>query len=86
VHRRLDRTFPQACIVASVHRMGLLSYFDRVVLMDAGRLVDSGTLEQLRDRQPAFARMLEGSGHAADLDALQLAQALGVETDAEIDH
>jgi len=35
-------------------------------------------VEELRDRQPAFARMLEGSAHAAELDALQLAQALGV--------
>ena len=86
VHQRFGRTFPGACIVASVHRMGLLSYFDRVVLMDAGRLVDSGTVEELRERQPAFARMLEGSAHAAELDALQLAQALGVDSDAELDH
>jgi len=87
VHQRLARTFPGACIVASVHRMSLLSYFDRVVLMDAGRVVDSGSVETLRDRQPGFARMLEGSAHAAsavELDALQLAQALGAETDAEL--
>ena len=89
VHQRLGRTFPQACIVASVHRMGLLSYFDRVVLMDAGRVVDSGSVPALRGRHPEFARMLEGSTHAAaepagiELDALQIARALGVETDAE---
>jgi ABC-type multidrug transport system fused ATPase/permease subunit len=87
VHQRLARTFPQACIVASVHRMSLLSYFDRVVLMDAGRVVDSGGVEALRDRQPAFARMLQGSAHAApsELDDLQVAGALGAETDAELD-
>jgi ABC-type multidrug transport system fused ATPase/permease subunit len=90
VHQRLSRTFPRACIVASVHRMSLLSYFDRVVLMDAGRVVDSGSVEALRDRQPGFARMLEGSAHAAamaaahELDALDVSQALGAETDAEI--
>jgi ABC-type bacteriocin/lantibiotic exporter with double-glycine peptidase domain len=91
VHQRLARTFPDACIVASVHRMSLLSYFDRVVLMDAGRVIDSGRVTALRDRQPSFARMLEGSAHAAasavddELDALQLSQALGVERDAEFD-
>ncbi len=91
IHQRLGRTFPDACIVASVHRMSLLSYFDRVVLMDAGRVVDSGSVEALRDRQPSFAHMLEGSAHAAssavgdELDALQLSQALGAETDAELD-
>ncbi len=89
VHQRLGRTFPQACIVASVHRMSLLSYFDRVVLMDAGRVVDSGGVDALRSRQPGFARMLEGSAHAAaeaaaELDVLQLSQALGAETDAEL--
>ena len=91
IHQRLARTFPDACIVASVHRMSLLSYFDRVVLMDAGRVVDCGSVEAVRDRQPSFAHMLEGSAHAAscavgdELDALQLTQALGAETDAELD-
>ncbi|MEP6504136.1 MAG: ABC transporter ATP-binding protein [Betaproteobacteria bacterium] len=63
IHHRLAQTFPQACIVASVHRMSLLPHFDRVGLMDGGHLVDIGTLAQLRERQPAFARMLVGSAH-----------------------
>jgi ATP-binding cassette subfamily B protein len=86
VHQRLGRTFPGACIVASVHRMGLLSYFDRVVLMDAGRVVDTGTIQALRERNPGFATMLLGSAHAAPasaVDALQISAALGVETDCE---
>ncbi len=89
VHQRLARTFPGACIVASVHRMGLLSYFDRVVLMDAGRVVDAGTVAALKARQPAFERLLHGSSHAAaqadgEPDVLQLLQGLGAETDAEL--
>jgi ATP-binding cassette subfamily B protein len=86
VHQRLARTFPGACIVASVHRMGLLSYFDRVVLMDAGRVVDTGSIDELRGRHDSFARMLQGSAHAAstdELDAMLVSQALGAETDAE---
>jgi len=86
VHQRLGETFPDACIVASVHRMSLLSYFDRVVLMDAGRVVDTGTIEALRDRHPGFADMLQGSAHACpdtDLDALLVSAALGAETDCE---
>jgi ABC-type multidrug transport system fused ATPase/permease subunit len=85
VHQRLGQTFPGACIVASVHRMSLLSYFDRVVLMDAGRVVDTGSVDDLRERHPAFARMLQGSAHAAggEPDVLQLLQALGAETDAD---
>ena len=66
IHHQLGETFPSACIVASVHRMSLLAHFDRVGLMEAGRLVDIGSLAQLRDRRPAFARMLEGSAHEAE--------------------
>jgi len=61
VHHRLGKSFPGACIVASVHRMALLEHFDRVVLMDQGRLVDTGPVEALRARQPMFARMLAGA-------------------------
>ena len=60
VHRRFDEAFPDACMVASVHRMSLLAHFDRVVLMDAGRVVDTGTVEELLQRQPLFARMAAG--------------------------
>ncbi len=89
VHQRLARTFPGACIVASVHRMGLLSYFDRVVLMDAGRVVDTGTVADLKARQPTFERLLQGSSHAGaqadgEPDVLQFLQGLGAETDAEL--
>jgi ABC-type multidrug transport system fused ATPase/permease subunit len=58
VHERLARTWPDACIVASVHRMSLLAHFDRVVLMADGRIVDTGRVEELCARQPAFAAML----------------------------
>ena len=67
IHHALDETFPTACIVASVHRMSLLAHFDRVALMEAGRLVDVGSLAQLRERQPTFAHMLAGSAHEATM-------------------
>ena len=64
VHDRLDASFPDACIVASVHRLGLLAHFDRVAFMVAGRIVDVGGVEELAARQPLFAQMLHGA--AAD--------------------
>ncbi|MCR6632495.1 MAG: ABC transporter ATP-binding protein/permease [Magnetospirillum sp.] len=45
---------PHAAIIASIHRLHLLPRFDRVVLMEAGRVVDNGSLEQLLARQPLF--------------------------------
>jgi ABC-type multidrug transport system fused ATPase/permease subunit len=60
VLERIGRRFPDACLVASVHRMSLLRHFDTVVLMVAGRVVDSGTSEALLERQPMFRDMMRG--------------------------
>jgi ATP-binding cassette, subfamily B, bacterial len=64
VHERLSEGFPQACIVAAVHRMGLLHHFDRVVFMADGRVVDHGSPEAVAARQPVFAAMLQGARSA----------------------
>jgi ABC-type multidrug transport system fused ATPase/permease subunit len=64
VHERLLRAFGSATIVSAVHRMSLLPHFDRIVLMVDGRIVDSGTPDELAQRQPLFARMRDGA--AAD--------------------
>lgn len=66
VFRRLSEYFPQACIVASVHRMSLLEHFDKVVLMVGGRVLDAGCPAELAERQPLFREMLHG---AAALEA-----------------
>ena len=63
VYRELKLVFPTSTIVASVHRMSLLEHFDRVVLMVEGRVVDSGTVAELRSRQPLFVAMLDGRVH-----------------------
>jgi ATP-binding cassette, subfamily B, bacterial len=49
--------YPDVCVVSSVHRLHLLGWFDRVVLMEAGRILDVGTPEELLQRQPLFRLM-----------------------------
>lgn len=66
VHERLEAAFADACIVSAVHRLSLLRRFDRVVFMDRGRVVDSGSLDELAARQPLFAAMLAGAGGEDD--------------------
>jgi ATP-binding cassette subfamily B protein len=65
VVQRLCGHFADACIVAAVHRMSLLRHFDRVVLLVAGRVVDSGPASELAARQPLFARMLASQAVAS---------------------
>ena len=44
---RLFTTRPDACIVASIHRLHLLDRFDHVYVMEAGRVVEQGSLAEL---------------------------------------
>ncbi|MEN3355680.1 MAG: ATP-binding cassette, subfamily bacterial [Betaproteobacteria bacterium] len=60
----LKQAVPDACIVAAVHRLNLLSRFDQVVLMEAGRVIDAGNVADLLDRQPLFRELWQRSTSA----------------------
>jgi ABC-type bacteriocin/lantibiotic exporter with double-glycine peptidase domain len=72
VYERIDQAFPNACIVASVHRMGLLDRFDRVVLMERGHIVDCGTAVDLFERQPLFRKMMGSESEQAAVETIAL--------------
>lgn len=61
---RISAALPDACLVASIHRMDLLKHFNKVVLMANGQVQDIGTVEELLSRQPAFREMLKQNGAA----------------------
>ena len=44
-------------IVMIAHRLATVRQCDRIYFLDKGRLVDSGTFDQLVDRNPAFKKM-----------------------------
>lgn len=62
----LRQAMSQTCIVASVHRFNLLPRFDCVVLMDDGRVLDSGTVDELLRRQPLFEELWKRSTSSAE--------------------
>lgn len=62
VFARITASLPDACIVASVHRMHLLHHFNKVVLMANGEIQDTGSVTELLQRQPAFQEMLRQHG------------------------
>ncbi|HEY4065962.1 MAG TPA: ABC transporter ATP-binding protein [Burkholderiaceae bacterium] len=67
VYERIRAAFPSACVVASVHRMSLLDRFDRVVLIVHGRIVDSGTADELAERQALFREMIGTAGEVEEV-------------------
>ena len=58
VVERIGAAFPDACVMASIHRLSLLEHFDTVVFMAAGQVVDAGPREAVLARQPALRAMV----------------------------
>lgn len=46
-------------VIAAIHNLGLLNFFDEVIYVDAGRIVDVDTIEELRNKYPIVSRMLD---------------------------
>lgn len=70
IYDQLAQARPDGVLIASVHRLALLHKFDRVVLMDQGRVVDAGSLSELVARQPTFRAQMQRNAPAA-LDAVE---------------
>ena len=62
VLERIANAFPNACVIASIHRLSLLDRFDTVVLMEAGRVLDHGPRDAVLARQPLLQRMTAPAG------------------------
>jgi ABC-type multidrug transport system fused ATPase/permease subunit len=66
VYQGILEAHRDTCVVSSVHRLHLLPWFDRVVLMDAGRILDIGSPSQLLRRQPLFRFLWAEAGGGED--------------------
>jgi ABC-type multidrug transport system fused ATPase/permease subunit len=57
VYTNLFANFSDACVISSVHRLGLLDRFDQILVMQEGRLVAQGTADDLILTCPEFQRL-----------------------------
>jgi ATP-binding cassette, subfamily B, bacterial len=64
VYEQVAQARPDGVLIASVHRLSLLDRFDRVVLMDQGRVVDTGSIGDLLARQPSFRALMKRTAPA----------------------
>ncbi|MFT4102690.1 MAG: ABC transporter ATP-binding protein [Burkholderiaceae bacterium] len=62
VYLRMFAHFADACVVSSVHRLNLLDIFDEVILMQAGRVLDAGSVVDLAIRSALFRDLLAAQG------------------------
>lgn len=63
--------FKDKCLVSSIHKLHLLDLFDRIYVLEAGKIVESGNFHELLKRNGALARMWKhyqvGSGNESSL-------------------
>ena len=62
VFERMANAFPDACLIASVHRLSLLERFDTVVILEAGRVADCGPRDELLARHPQLSTQVQARG------------------------
>lgn len=64
VQKALDRLARGRTTLLIAHRLSTISRAQNIVVLDAGRIVESGSFEQLAAKGGAFARLLEASDQA----------------------
>jgi ABC-type multidrug transport system fused ATPase/permease subunit len=70
VFQRLRDGLPDTCVIASIHRLSALGYFDKVILMADGEVVDAGPVAEVLERQPQLREMAYAAAHAAMASAV----------------
>ncbi|MFF3841063.1 ABC transporter ATP-binding protein [Streptomyces sp. NPDC001930] len=81
IHASLRESGRRSTTVLVAHRESTLELADRIALMDGGRIVDTGTLDELRSRSALFRSLLatdgdEGQREAAPVPARGVTEAL----------
>jgi len=54
IFKNIFSAFPRKTIIVSVHRLHLLSLFDMIYFFDKGKIIASGTLDELKINSPEF--------------------------------
>lgn len=59
IYENIFRRYRDKCIISSIHRLHLLDLFDRVYVMEQGKIVQQGTCQELRTQPGPFAKLWE---------------------------
>ncbi|WP_158706259.1 MULTISPECIES: ABC transporter ATP-binding protein [Streptomyces] len=67
IHRTLRAVTGDRTTLLIAHRRSTLQLADRIAVLDEGRVVDTGTQEELTARCPLFRELLAGPGDSVDV-------------------
>lgn len=73
IQRALLRPMRGRTVIAVAHRLSTLTAFDRILVMQDGRVVDDGTVVELRRRGGLFERMWRLQAEGLPSDAVEAA-------------
>ena len=54
IYEKIFQKFSHTTIIASIHKMNLLKYFDEIIIFDQGKISDMGTFDHLLMRNKKF--------------------------------
>lgn len=54
IYRDIFSWWGEYTVIATIHKLNLLKYFDRIIMFDKGRIVDDGSFDDLLARNPTF--------------------------------
>ncbi|GAA0240554.1 ABC transporter ATP-binding protein [Saccharothrix mutabilis subsp. mutabilis] len=66
IHHTLAQVTATRTTIVIAHRRSSLALADRIAVLDAGRVVDVGTHEELHERCPLYRELLAGPGEAIE--------------------
>ena len=64
----IDTEFKDHTVLAVMHRLGFVDRYDKVLMLDAGRMVEFDSPRALLERPSAFLKLFEAGGHKARHD------------------
>lgn len=76
VYKNILQEFAGKSIISSIHRLHLLPLFDRICMFDGGKIIASGTFEELLTSCPKFFSLWEMMRQVAPEDCMMTKQRL----------
>lgn len=70
VQRAFDTLLQGRTVIAVAHRLSTVKDFDRIVVLDQGRVAEEGTYAELIAKQGLLYRLVEGPAHVGKGEAI----------------